>query len=181
MIVNIDAAIALSPDGKQIAFVRSFPKGHRDTLVVANADGSCEREIAARQHPDKFSFCAASWSPNGELIALGASRYSDTEFAILGVPVRGGNPVELSQWQWKYMAAVAWKGNNLYFSAMAANSNSFQIWRLSCLGGQPQRITNDPNNYEQISVAKKSPALVTMLFGPAAAATATSKSDMAPL
>jgi Tol biopolymer transport system component len=130
---------------------------------VANADGSAEREIAARQHPDKFSFCAASWSPNGELVALGASRYSDTEFAILGVPVRGGYPVELSQWQWKYMAAVAWKGNNLYFSAMAANSNSFQIWRLSCLGGQPQRITNDPNNYEQISVAKKSPTLVTML------------------
>src|SRR2546429_8690756 len=46
---------------------------------------------------------------------------------------------------------------------MASNSNSFQIWRLSSLSGQPQRITNDPNNYEQISVAEKSPTLVTML------------------
>jgi Tol biopolymer transport system component len=164
LVVNIDAGIALSPDGMEIAFVRSFPGQHRDALIIANVDGSSEREIAARRHPDKFSFASASWSPDGKLIALGASRYSGVEFAILGVPPLGGKPRELTHWQWKSMCAVAWNddGTSLYFSAMASNSNSFQIWRLSYPDGPAQRITNDPNNYEEISLADKSNTLVTM-------------------
>ncbi|MCU1266606.1 MAG: DNA-binding protein with winged-HTH domain [Acidobacteria bacterium] len=164
LVVNIDAGIALSPDGMEIAFVRSFPGQHRDALVVANVDGSAQREIVSRQHPDKFSFATASWSPDGTMIALGASRYSAVEFAILGVPRRGGKPRELTQWHWKAMCAVAWNddGTSLYFSAMASNSNSFQIWRLTYPEGPAQRVTNDPNNYEEISLADKANTLVTM-------------------
>ena len=164
LVVNIDAGIALSPDGTEMAFVRSFPGQHRDALIVANVDGSAEREIASRQHPDKFSFATASWSPDGKLIALGASRYNGLECAILGVPPNGGKPLELSRWEWKTMCAVAWSANGagLYFSAMALNSNSFQIWRLTYPDQQAQRVTNDPNNYEEISLAGESQTLVTM-------------------
>lgn len=164
LVVNIDAGIALSPDGREVAFVRSFPGQHRDALVLAKADGSSEREIASRQHPDKFSFAAASWSPDGKLIALGASRYNGLECAILGVPPSGAKPLELSRWEWKAMCAVAWSadGGSLHFSAMALNSNSFQIWRLTYPDRQAQRVTNDPNNYEEISLAGGSQTLVTM-------------------
>jgi Tol biopolymer transport system component len=164
LVVNIDSGIALSPDGMEIAFVRSFPGQHRDALVVANVDGSAQREIASRQHPDKFAFVTASWSPDGSLIALGASRYSGVEFTILGVPRKGGKPRELTQWHWKAMCALAWNddGTSLYFSAMASNSNSFQIWRLIYPDGPARRITNDPNNYEEISLADKANTLVTM-------------------
>lgn len=166
LVVNIDAGIALSPDGTQLAFVRSFPGQHRDALIVANADGSDERELASREHPDKFSFATASWSPDGKLIALGASRYNGLECAILGVPRAGGEFIELTRWEWKTMCAVAWSGDadaaKLYFSAMAANENSFQIWRLIYPNQQAQRITNDPNNYEELSLAAESRTLVTM-------------------
>jgi DNA-binding winged helix-turn-helix (wHTH) protein len=164
VVVNIDAGIALSPDGTEMAFVRSFPGQHRDALVVANVDGSDEREIASRQHPDKFSFATASWSPDGKLIALGASRYNGVECAILGVPPNGGVPRELSRWEWKTMCALSWSadGTNLYFSAMALSSNSFQIWRLAYPDHQAQHVTNDPNNYEEISLAVKSQTLITM-------------------
>jgi len=164
LVVNIDAGIALSPDGMEIAFVRSFPGQHRDALVVANVDGSAQREIVSRQHPDKFAFVTASWSPDGAMIALGASRYSGVEFAILGVPRRGGKPRELTPWDWKAMCAVAWNddGTSLYFSAMASDSNSFQIWRLTYPDGPAQRVTNDPNNYEEINLADKANTLVTM-------------------
>jgi Tol biopolymer transport system component/DNA-binding winged helix-turn-helix (wHTH) protein len=166
LVVNIDAGIALSPDGKQIAFVRSFPGQHRDALIVAGADGTEEREIASREHPDKFSFATASWSPDGQLIALGASRYNGLECAILGVPLAGGKLIEVSRWEWKTMCAVAWSGSaespGLYFSAMAANENSFQIWRLRYPDQQAKRITNDPNNYEELSLAAESQTLVTM-------------------
>jgi len=170
LVVNLDAPIALSPDGLQIAFVRCYPGQHRDVLIVANVDGSDERELAVRAHPDKFCFSAASWSPDGKLIALGASRNNELEFAVLGVPLDGGALVELSQWDWKDMRAVEWSedGSGLYFSATAIRSNSLQIWRLSCIDGEKQRITNDPNNYEQISVAERAEALVTMQKEPQA-------------
>jgi DNA-binding winged helix-turn-helix (wHTH) protein len=90
LVINIDSGIALSPDGNQIAFVRSFPGQHRDAVVVADVDGSAEHEIASRQHPDKFSFATASWSPDGRLIALGASR-STVWDAIIGVPTAGAS------------------------------------------------------------------------------------------
>jgi Tol biopolymer transport system component len=123
-----------------------------------------------RQHPDKFCFSAASWSRDGNLIALGASRNNELEFAVLGVPIDGSPPIELSQWDWKDMRAVEWSedGSGLFFSAMALDSNSLQIWRLSCDDGEKQRITNDPNNYEQVSVAERAEALVTMQVEPQA-------------
>lgn len=164
LVINIDSGIALSPDGNQIAFVRSFPGQHRDALVVADVDGSAEHEIASRQHPDKFSFATASWSPDGRLIALGASRYNGVECAIIGVPANGGAQRELCRWEWKTMCAVAWSsdGARLYFSAMALTSNSFQIWQLNYPDHQAHRVTNDPNNYEEISLAATSQTLVTM-------------------
>ena len=164
LVVNIDSPIAFSPDGTRIVFVRSFPGQHKDSLIVAQVDGSAERELAVREHPNKFSFCSPSWSQDGELIAVGASRNNDLEFSVLGIPTNGGPPFELSRWQWKDLRAVAWneEGTSLYCSAMAANSNSNQIWRLSYPEGEPQRVTNDPNTYEVLSVATNSPAMVTM-------------------
>lgn len=164
LIVNIDSPVAFSPDGQRMVFVRSFPGQHKDALIVAHSDGSAEYELAVREHPHKFTFSSASWSPDGKLIAVGASRNNDLEFSILGVPAAGGPTVELSPWQWKDLRAVAWneEGNVIYCSAMDANAHSLQIWRVSYPGGQSQRVTNDPNNYEELSVATNSGAMVTM-------------------
>lgn len=168
LVENIDAPLALSPDGHQIAFVRCYPGQHKDVIIVANVDGSDEREIAMRQHPDKFCFSAASWSRDSKLIAIGASRNNELEFAVLGVSLDGSAPIELSEWDWKDVRAVEWSedGSGIYCSATARNSNSLQIWRLSLRDGEKQRITNDPNNYEQISVAERAEALVTMQVEP---------------
>ncbi len=164
VVVNIDSPIALAPDGKQVAFVRSFPGQHRDVLIVANIEGGNERELASRQHPDKFSFSSPSWSPDGELIAVGASRNNKLEFSLFAVPLSGAAPIELCPWDWKDVRAVAWNadGSKLYFSATQLNSNSLQVWRLPYPDCDAQRITNDTNSYEELSLAQQPPTLVTM-------------------
>ena len=163
LVVNIDAPPAVSPDGMQIAFVRSYPGQHRDAVIVANVDGSAEQEIASRQHPDKFSFSGASWSPDSKLIALGASRNNETEFAIIGIPVTGGVPIELTPWKWAAVRGVAWRndGRSLIFSARATESRALQIWQFSYPDGQTTRLTNDENDYEEINLAQNERTLVT--------------------
>jgi Tol biopolymer transport system component len=154
LVVNIDGPLGLSPDGMQIAFVRSYPAQHRDALVVANIDGSLERELTSRPHPDKFSFSGVSWSPDNKLIAVGASRKNETEMGVLGIPLDGSTAVELTPWQWVAVRGVCWEndGRTLLFSAAAAGKRAIQIWRVNYPEGKLQQVTSDDKEYEDITL-----------------------------
>ncbi len=169
IVVNIDSPATLSPDGMQLAFVRSLvgPGQHRDILLTASIDGSGEKEIATRRHPEKFSFSTPSWSPDGKFIALGFSTNSQLDFTLLGVPVNGGASFALTPQHWYEIGGLAWEddGEHLVFSARAADSRTLQIWRLQYPNGAPQRITNDTNNYLTVNLSKDPRALLTMQTG----------------
>ena len=72
---GVTSPVTLSPDGKQLAFVRPSPS--ESNLFVANSDGTGERKIASRKLPAYFSFVGGpAWSPDGKTIACGAGAYS---------------------------------------------------------------------------------------------------------
>ena len=83
VVEDVGSPIGFSPDGKQIAFVRSARRGGvrsgqrggvveqgESALMIANADGTEERKIATRQGgPNRFGgffFGGVAWSPDGK-------------------------------------------------------------------------------------------------------------------
>lgn len=162
--VNVDSQISLSPDGSQIAFVRSFPGKHYDALVIANNDGTGEHELSTLQHPNKFSFSGSAWSPEGTAIALGISADNGVTFTISAVPLLGGKPRVLTSQSWIGLRGLAWsdEGRNVFFIAGTKESPATQLWRLDSSKGAVGRVTNDLNNYEGVHLTKDGTRIVTM-------------------
>lgn len=160
---NIANPPAVSPDGNKIAFIRTDPVKHQDVLLIANIDGSAEREIAACQFPDTFPSSSASWSPDGKLIALGMGRNKGTENAIIAIPIDGGEKIELTPWKWAAYGGAAWEsdGRGLIFSAREKGSRNLRIWRLSYPDGEIRSLTDDVNSYEEVTLTEFENTIVT--------------------
>jgi Tol biopolymer transport system component/DNA-binding winged helix-turn-helix (wHTH) protein len=162
--VNVDSQISLSPDGSQIAFVRSFPGKHYDALVVANNDGTGEHELSTREHPNKFSFSGSAWSPDGTAIAVGVSADNGVTFNLNAVPLLGGTPRVLTEQPWIGLRGLAWSddGRNVFFIAGTKESPATQVWRVDTTKGALERVTNDLNYYEGVNLTKDGARIVTM-------------------
>jgi len=86
LIADIDSPVAVSPDGRQLAFVRGYTTEGYVALLAANADGTGEHKLATRKLPDWFS--GPAWSPDGKTIAVAVS--ARPRATIVGVPAAGG-------------------------------------------------------------------------------------------
>jgi Tol biopolymer transport system component/DNA-binding winged helix-turn-helix (wHTH) protein len=162
--VNVDSQISLSPDGSQLAFVRSFPGKHYDALVVANNDGTGEHELSTLQHPQKFSFAGSAWSPDGTALAVGVSGNNAVSFSIQLISLVSGKTRSLTTASWTGLRGFAWSddGRNLFFIAGTKESPATQLWRLESSTGAVERITNDLNYYDGVHLTKDGSRIVTM-------------------
>jgi len=159
LVVDVDSPVTFSPDGQRLAFVRGYPAQQETALVVANADGTGERKLATRKSPAEFSTDGPAWSPDGKIIALGSG---DT---LVAVRVEDGTERTLISKRWWRVDRATWlaDGSGLLLAAVERpRPPRGQIWLLSYPSGRVQRITNDTNNYEGVSVTADSSGLVTV-------------------
>lgn len=164
IIADIAQPPAVSPDNRKIAFIRINSKQQKYSLMTANIDGSEETEIAARQFPEAFSLASCSWSPDGRLIALGASRGKGTESALVTVSVDKGELIELTPWKWESVQGVSWEGDGrgIVFSAEELGARQPNVWRLSYPYGQIRHLTDDEKGYQEVTAAQTENTLVTL-------------------
>src|SRR5260370_39466047 len=93
--------VTLSPDGKRVAFLRASKSRNETALMVANEDGSGEKQLAVRKRPNSFGGPVA-WSPNGKTIAVVPfNTEAGVEYAsLVEVPVPGGAARPLTPKRW---------------------------------------------------------------------------------
>src|SRR5262249_37782357 len=151
-----------SPNGQHIAFVRINWTGGSSALLVADADGSHEREVATRRLPTGFlglsvvgrPSAGVAWSPDGRTLAAVGWRAggginhlvfvdatTDTERAVDG----------------DVFAGLAWLDD----TSLVVGTFVGQLTRVSYPQGKAVRLTNDLSSYAGVSLTADRRALVT--------------------
>jgi eukaryotic-like serine/threonine-protein kinase len=154
LIDDVYVHIALSPDGSQIAFARRYFSEGKIAMMIANADGSGERRIAARPSNEPYEFPA--WSPDGEVIActVGPPNREGNHRGITELRVKDGMERPLTSQKWQRVGRKVWAqdGSGLLFDAYRAEKPRDQIWYLPYPGGEPRPTTIGLDHCGRISV-----------------------------
>jgi eukaryotic-like serine/threonine-protein kinase len=171
---DVDAPIAVSPDGSQMAYIRFLPAKGEDDLLVAKIDGSGEHVVDRSKLPDRYCYswfeqsCGAGWSPDGKHIIVMTAQGTlgiSTTWGLLNVPLPGAEKKIIVPPRWASSGRAAWVANGdgvILDSADPSSSESPQLWYVSFPEGSVRQITHDLNRYFGVSLTADSSALVTV-------------------
>jgi len=169
LVVNVDSPVTFSPQGKQLAFVRGESARGMTSLMIADADGSNVRVLAARKLPKSFRNgpgVGPAWSPDGKTIAVSAGTLSPYfEFHPEAIDVSTGNEREIGSRTWEILYQLAWlpDGKNLLMATLDfTGGDQRQVWQVTYPAGEASRITNDLNSYAGVSVTANGSTLATV-------------------
>ncbi len=149
---NVWSGFSLSPDGKELAFVRKFPAENRQRLVIKNLETGVEKMLASVNLPGEFYWNNyPAWSADGKKIALVVTDQTE-HFAHLLI-IENGAARELKLPNFRNVEQVVWSADANNLIAAANDGNNFQLWKISVADAAARRITNDLNSYLGISVS----------------------------
>jgi Tol biopolymer transport system component len=159
--------ISFSPDGKQFVFERyDDEKIVQSTLIIANADGSGERELATRTGHQYFSSPSGSWSPDGKFIAISVGDDTQEHQQVFAtVDVSTGEVKEFGKQRFDAISHSVWFNgqSELIFAASEIGNNTpRQLWSISYPDGEARQLAHDLSGYQYLSVTSDASSLVAV-------------------
>jgi Tol biopolymer transport system component len=121
-----EAVIALSPDGRRLAYVASHDG--RQQLYLQELDQFEGKAIRGTE-----GATAVTFSPDGNWLAFAADR------KIRKIALAGGEPVELGDFgEEDGSSSLRWESNDLI---LFSSGPSTGLWRMPAAGGMPSQVT----------------------------------------
>jgi serine/threonine protein kinase/Tol biopolymer transport system component len=160
---NVDSAIAISPDGKRIAYQRdNDPDVGKFQFLMANSDGTGEKMISGG--PLTASNFYLEWSPDGRRIVMTSGGRRAGPMQVMDLA--SGKVQDLAALQGFILYNVAWlpdgSGLVVQYQDLSAGVNHNQIGFVSYPAGQFHAITKDTNSYETLTLAADAKTLATV-------------------
>ena len=166
---DVDSPPTLSPDGKQLAYVRGYPDLKETTLLIAAADGTNERKLASLKSSSNTAFtigAGPSWSPDGKRIACAVDKVGDSgEYQeLFEVQVDNGAMKPITSERWLRVGRAAWISDGSGLTLVATDQESLlsQVWFVSYPNGEARKVTNDLDDYRDLSMTGDSRAMAVV-------------------
>jgi eukaryotic-like serine/threonine-protein kinase len=152
---DVGSFFSISPDGSKIAFRRT-KRGVTTAeyyLVTADVDGIHEKKLLTLKHPERLFDIA--WSPDRSNIAVGIDEEAQGNVnSVALVAAQGGAEHRLTHHMLVW--GIAWlpDGSGLLISSPGAENpgGPAQLWTLSLPHRAMRRLTNDLNEYQDVSL-----------------------------
>jgi Tol biopolymer transport system component/DNA-binding winged helix-turn-helix (wHTH) protein len=169
LFTGIYSSVAFSSDGKQIAYF--YWINDEDRLMVANKDGTGQRQLVARRGNEFLVYRdGLSWSPDSKTILTTIGTFTpEQSMTVAVVSPENGAITLFSQQKFKRIDDIAWLSNGQGVLVSATDEfgptgpgGSNKIWQISYPSGNGQKITNDLNSYQTISLTADSNSLATV-------------------
>ena len=159
---------ALSPDGRELAFVRGTARSEGVRVVAARTDGGGERTIGSSVYQRTWFHLwetAPAWSPDGKRLALcgGVHDGEGDRPALFEMDSDDGETRELAiPGSWASVTQVGWlgDGSGVVVAGSRQRSDPPQLWEITFPGGAVRRITNDVNEYRKVRLSRDARLLI---------------------
>ena len=160
---DLQGALALSPDGSQVALIQTSRARGESEVIVIDVDGSGERKLARRKHPVRFG--PVAWSPDGLRLAAvaGNADAGARNTNVVSLSLSDGAERAITIQPMTLIGDLAWlaDGSGLLMVAADVPPRPHQIWHLSYPDGATHQLTDDANGFSGLSLRSDSTALVT--------------------
>ena len=155
---GISGVPAISPDGRNVAFVRSTRISHgQDSIVVAKLDDGDERVLASF-NPPGIHFNRITWTADGQHLVFPLAS------VLFVMPVSGGQPVAIPGPPWTEIDDV-WRlpaSDRIAVAGQRLQDATDQVLEISLATGQVQAITHDLAAYSSLRTSREGRALLAV-------------------
>jgi Tol biopolymer transport system component len=163
LLKDIDSPVSFSPNGAQFVFTRGIETRNETEVRIANADGSGDHLLATLHDTFAGFQTGATWSPDGQTIAVALSRLNPVRYVLDTISVATGNVKELFS-RPAEIGRPLWlpEGDNILLVLSDSNEHR-QLWNISYPQGVARLLRSDLADFDwQIDATRDLKTIATV-------------------
>jgi len=157
-----NGALTVSPDGRELAFIRIDRQLGTSSIVVVDSEGTNEQIVSSTDLDSMFY--SLEWAPDGNSFIYSFKRHEENReyWYLAEIPATGGVERRIGEPSNSTILTAKWMPDKsgLIVNAIDETTRKAQLYALSYPDGARRRITNDLNSYVGFSMTADGRSIV---------------------